>query len=202
MDKKERYASLFVMFATVIVSAAVMARLADSPTPPTEKPADAPWRTIVRVLDGDTLELDGKEMVRLIGVDSPESAPNKKLAKDLYKMGAHEQKSEMIELGHAATRYVKYLAEGRECWLEHDAKKTDMYGRTIAYVHLRYGPILNENIIAAGYGRAYLDYPFKYKKRYIELQAEARAKKRGLWEGDMANIPAPVNMPFQKKEKK
>ena len=30
-------------------------------------------RTVVRVVDGDTIILDGKEKVRLIGVDTPET---------------------------------------------------------------------------------------------------------------------------------
>ena len=39
--------------------------------PPAE--SNATWRTVVRVVDGDTLLLDRNERVRLIGVDTPES---------------------------------------------------------------------------------------------------------------------------------
>ncbi len=36
-------------------------------------PADLDLRTVTRVIDGDTLVLDGGERVRLIGVDTPET---------------------------------------------------------------------------------------------------------------------------------
>ncbi len=32
-----------------------------------------PWRTVTRVVDGDTIILNGRERVRLIGVDTPET---------------------------------------------------------------------------------------------------------------------------------
>ena len=38
----------------------------------TEAEAEA-WRHVTRVIDGDTIVLDGGERVRLIGVDTPET---------------------------------------------------------------------------------------------------------------------------------
>ena len=35
----------------------------------------AEWRHVTRVIDGDTIVLDGGERVRLIGVDTPETVP-------------------------------------------------------------------------------------------------------------------------------
>ena len=40
-----------------------------------ELPADLDLRTVARVIDGDTLVLDGGERVWLIGVDTPETVP-------------------------------------------------------------------------------------------------------------------------------
>ncbi len=36
------------------------------------------WRTCIRVVDGDTIVLDGDEKVRLIGIDTPESKDPRK----------------------------------------------------------------------------------------------------------------------------
>ena len=38
------------------------------------------WRFCLRVVDGDTIVLDGNEKVRLIGVDTPETKDAKALA--------------------------------------------------------------------------------------------------------------------------
>ncbi len=39
-------------------------------------PADRDLRTVTRVIDGDTLVLDGVERARLNGVDTPETRPS------------------------------------------------------------------------------------------------------------------------------
>ncbi len=48
------------------------------------------WRTCIAVIDGDTIVLDGKEKVRLIGVDTPETKdprkpPSTKMGRTLKK---------------------------------------------------------------------------------------------------------------------
>ena len=174
---------IFESFADLNVDAAMVARMHNSPLPPRGKPLAARWRRVAKVLDGDTLKLDTGETVRLIGVDAPESSANRKLRDDIYKMGFSVNESDMIRLGESATAFTGRLAEGRPCWLEHEREAYDQYGRLLAYVHLQDGRILNEEIIANGYGKTYLGYSFKYKKRYILLQAEASFKKRGLWGG-------------------
>lgn len=176
-----RKAQVFAAFAALAFVAVAVARLGDSPLPPREKPAGEPWRRVVAVLDGDTIRLDREETVRLIGVDTPESASNKKLRQDLQKMQEEVEKSEMLHLGLEAKAFVRALAEGKRCWLEYEKKRTDLYGRTLAYIHLENSGILNEMIIECGYGRAYPDYPFRYKQRYVALQRTAMEKRRGLW---------------------
>lgn len=176
-------AQIFESFADLDVTVESVAKMRASPTPPRAKPLTARWRRIVRVLDGDTLKLDTGETVRLIGVDTPESSANRKLRDDIYKMGFSVRESDMTRLGELAADFTSRLAEGQPCWLEHEREPRDQYGRLLAYVHLQDGRVLNEEILANGYGKAYLSYPFKYKKRYILLQAEASVKKRGLWGG-------------------
>ena len=75
-------------------------------------------RTIVRVIDGDTLELDGGEHVRLIGVDTPEKFESAKMDKDAQRSG--QDKKTIHALGEMASRFTQTLCEGKRCWLDND----------------------------------------------------------------------------------
>lgn len=58
--------------AAMIAVACASAALASQPE------AQTRWRTVWRVIDGDTIDLDGRERVRLVGVDTPETKHPKK----------------------------------------------------------------------------------------------------------------------------
>lgn len=174
-------AQIFSAFADLNLGADVVARMRKSPLPPMQPGAGVRWRTIISVADGDTLKLDGGETVRLIGVDAPESDNNRKLREDIYRAGGSIRERDMVRLGAAASDFARGLALGRRCWLEYEGEGADQYGRTLAYVHLEDGRILNEEVIFQGYGKAYLGFPFKYRRRYVLLQADARVNQRGLW---------------------
>jgi micrococcal nuclease len=126
---------------------------------------------VQRVVDGDTLLLGNGERVRLIGVDTPETK--------------HPDKP--IEyFGKEAAAFTKRLAEGKRITLDYDeANKhinhADTYGRTLAYVFLEDGTLLNAEIIRQGYGHAYTRYPFARMEEFRRLEQEAREQGRGLW---------------------
>jgi len=124
------------------------------------------WRTCTRVIDGDTIVLDGTENLRLIGVDTPET-------KDPRKPVQY--------FGQEAYDFTKNLVEGKKVRLEYDQDRTDKYDRTLAYVFLEDGTFLNAEIILQGYGFAYTKYPFKYMDEFRKHEREARENKRGLW---------------------
>ncbi len=124
-------------------------------------------RIVVRVVDGDTLLLDGDERVRLIGVDTPETV--------------HPRKP-VEYFGKEASAFTRQMAEGQEVWLEYEPGDTkDRYGRTLAYVYLSDGTLLNLEIIRQGYGHAYVKYPFSRMDEFREAEREARSAGRGLW---------------------
>ncbi|MCD8139926.1 MAG: thermonuclease family protein [Planctomycetaceae bacterium] len=172
---------IFSAFADTNLGADQVMRMRNSPLPPTAP--QGPWRTIVAVTDGDSLRLDDGTTIRLLGVDAPESSNNRKLREDIYKMALPVRESDMVKLGLLAAKFTADLCLGKRCWLEFEKGETDDYGRTIAYVHLEDGRIVNEEVIAAGYGKAYLSYPSKHRKRYVLLQAGASLDRRGLWGG-------------------
>lgn len=174
-------AAIFAAFADLGLGADEVVRMRASPLPPSTPSRGVRWHTIVSVPDGDTLKLNGGETVRLIGVDAPESSNNRKLREDMYKMGIPVRERDLAQLGLQAAEFTERLALGRRCWLEFESGESDQYGRLLAYVHLDDGRILNEEILRNGFGKVYLSYSFKYRKRYILLQAGASMNRLGLW---------------------
>jgi len=133
---------------------------------PPEIPRGPEERLCVRVIDGDTLELDGGERVRLIGVDTPES---------------EDPRRPTEYFGKEAAAFTRRLAEGKTVRLEFDREMVDAYGRTLAYIYLPDQTLLNDEIIRQGYGHAYTRFPFRYEREFVILEREARAAGRGLW---------------------
>ena len=118
-------------------------------------------RKVERVVDGDTLVLDGGERVRLIGVDTPETVhPNKPVER----------------FGKEASAFTQRMVEGRNVFLEFDQETAtkDRYGRTLAYVRMEDGRLLNEEIIRQGYGHAYTRFPFSKMEEFREAERAAR----------------------------
>jgi len=140
-------------------------------------PSRGPFR-VTRVLDGDTLELDNGERVRLIGVDAPET---------------HHPEIPVQRFGEEATEFLKRFAEGFECTLEYEPNNIrDQYGRLLAYVFVG-DRLANAEIIRRGYAYAYTRFPFRRQAEFIMLEREAREKQYGLWhlslrDGRIANL--------------
>jgi len=119
-----------------------------------------------RVIDGDTIVIDNKKKIRLIGVDTPETV--------------HPSKS-VEYFGKEATLFTKRICEGKIVRLEYDWQRYDKYGRTLAYVYLEDGTFINAEIIKQGYGFVYTRFPFKYIDEFREYQRKAMENGRGLW---------------------
>ncbi len=121
------------------------------------------------VLDGDTIIVlyDGKEeKVRLLGVNTPEIT-------GFNKSGEY--------LGEEAKRFTIKMIHGKKVNIVFDNKKTDMYGRLLAYIYLEDGTFLNAEIIKQGYGYAQKGFLHKYLNEFIKFEQEAKRSKLGLW---------------------
>ena len=124
------------------------------------------FRTVKRVIDGDTIVLENGERVRLIGVDTPETVhPNKPVQ----------------YFGKEASAFTKNMVEGKKVKLEYDWQRKDRYGRTLAYVYLEDGTHLNAEIIKQGFGFAYTKYPFKNMDEFKDYEKNTRKAGKGLW---------------------
>lgn len=122
---------------------------------------------VERVIDGDTFELATGEVVRLIGVDAPESV----------------KPGEVVQcFGHEASLFLKELVEHHEIRLERDTSERDRYGRLLRYVYLG-DDFVNETLVREGYARAKAYRPDIAKQEiFTEAQEKARAEGRGLWD--------------------
>ena len=121
--------------------------------------------TVARVIDGDTVELEGGERVRYLLVDTPESTG-----------------SDLECFGPNAKQFNTDLVEGKTVELTYDVEREDMFGRTLAWVTVN-GQDVNRLIIERGFG-CVLYIPPNGADRRAELEAledAARAANRGLW---------------------
>jgi len=124
------------------------------------------WRVCERVIDGDTIVLDGREHVRLIGVDTPEK---------------NDQREDVRQFARQATSFTRQQVAGHRVRLAYDQTRCDRYRRTLAYVYLEDGSMLNAEIVRRGYGFAYVRYPFRYMARFRAYERGAREAAVGLW---------------------
>lgn len=156
-----------VLFATLAVVAVIL-RLFPKHGATSESVFDSPGPfRVKRVVDGDTLLLEGGTRVRLIGVDTPETK--------------HPHRP-VDPLGVEAADFVRRHVEGRRVTLRFDRERRDRYRRVLAYVYVE-DWFLNEEIIRAGYSRAVTRFPYstRMKRRFREAETEARDHHRGLW---------------------
>ncbi len=120
-----------------------------------------------RVIDGDTFVLTSGEIVRMIGIDSPEV------------LGPYT-KSEYY--GEQASAYTKSALTGETVYLDKDVSNTDKYNRLLRYVYLEDGTFFNLLLVKEGYAEA-VKYPIDVKNADILEAAEfkARESRKGLW---------------------
>jgi micrococcal nuclease len=80
------------------------------------------------------------------------------------------------------------MIEGKRVWLELDPanaanghKDNTPQRRTLAYVFLDNGTLLNAEIIKQAYGFALPRFAFSRMEEFRRLKPEAREQGRGLW---------------------
>ena len=126
--------------------------------------------SVLRVVDGDTLQVrrGGRDVtVRLIGIDTPEV--------DWY---GGQAECFGARAGHFAMR----ILDGRRVRLELDRERLDPYGRTLAYLYLPDGRMLNVVLVRRGIAQVTIYPPNdRHEERLRRAEATARAEGAGLW---------------------
>lgn len=118
---------------------------------------------VTRVIDGDTIVIEGGYRVRYIGIDTPETYP------------------EAEAFGAEAWQANRELVEGKRVRLEKDVSETDKYGRLLRYVYA--GDIMvNAELVRQGLAEARAYPPdIKYQDYLAGLQKGAKDEGRGMW---------------------
>ena len=114
----------------------------------------------VAVYDGDTFELESGEVVRLIGIDSPEH----------FEPG-----------GDIALDYLSSLVLNKKVVLIQGDQEKDDYDRLLRYVYVD-GICVNEEMIKKGYAEVrYISEDNPHREYYLQLEIEAEKNEAGLW---------------------
>ena len=111
----------------------------------------------VRVVDGDTLSVDGVTY-RLWGIDAPEAGH---LCTDGWPAG------------QTATEHLRALIRNRQVSCE--PRTLDRYGRTVAICHAD-GRDLGADMVADGHAWAFV----RYSRDYVEEEREAAAVRASI----------------------
>jgi endonuclease YncB( thermonuclease family) len=111
----------------------------------------------VRVVDGDTLRIDGVTY-RLWGIDAPE---------------AHQSCADDWPAGRTATEHLRALIGDRQVSCE--PRTLDRYGRAVAICRVD-GRDLGADMVADGHAWAFV----RYSRDYVEEEREAAAVRAGI----------------------
>jgi len=131
---------------------------------------------VIKVVDGDTFWIDnlqpGGLKIRFIGIDAPESRNAFKKKKQFY--------------GKESKEFLTSLLKDQKVRLEFDVDSLDPFKRTLAYVYLENGEMVNELIVKSGNGILMTVAPnIKYEELFVKAQDYARENKLGLWGEDL-----------------
>jgi endonuclease YncB( thermonuclease family) len=118
---------------------------------------------IKRAIDGDTIELDKGQIVRLVGINAPDSGQ------------PYEEDS---------TEFVQKQVEGKKVKLEYDEYKSDRFGRILAYIIYDNTKNLNIELVRKGLAKVTIyekRKPLIYQQQLLDAEKEANNKKLGIW---------------------
>lgn len=121
---------------------------------------------VIRVIDGDTIEIEGGQKVRYIGIDTPETVDPRKPVQCF---------------GIEASNKNKELVSGKRVRLEKDISETDKYGRLLRYIYVG-DTFVNLELVKQGFAYS-STYPpdVKYQSQFTEAQRQAKEQNKGLW---------------------
>lgn len=129
---------------------------------------------VTRVVDGDTIVVDGVGTVRYIGVDTPE---------------LHHPRRPVQRLARAARDHNARLVAGRPVRLVSGREPRDTHGRLLAYVFV--GPtFVNLRMVRDGYARTLTIKPNdQHAAEFTTAEKDARRRRLGLWGGAEGGPP-------------
>jgi len=126
---------------------------------------------VIRVIDGDTVELSNHKHVRYIGMNTPEMN---------FKSGTPECYAK------EATDFNTQLVLGKTVYLRKDISYEDKYHRLLRYVYVKKNDgtklLVNEELIKQGYATMYIYPPdVRLALKFLFAHIDALRQGKGLW---------------------
>jgi micrococcal nuclease len=153
--------------------------------------------TVIRVIDGDTVEVefvDGEtDTVRLIGVDTPETSLGD-VSPDEYEgiPSTQAARDHLYNWGQRASEFATEQLDGQQVRVVTDGEgdRRGSFGRLLAYIYAD-GENFNQQLLEDGYARVY-DSSFSLRSEFDSTEEQARSNNVGLWdfEGDTSTPTA------------
>jgi endonuclease YncB( thermonuclease family) len=143
---------------------------------------------VLTVYDGDTLGCDlnkngqierPAEEIRLLGIDTPERSYSRKNPSYLSAHPTDEPYAKQ------ASDWMTRQTDHKTVYLQYDLRRSDRYGRTLAFVYTspKAQDSLNLQAIRFGYARMlFLGKNRMYEDKFILAETQARQAKRGIWD--------------------
>jgi micrococcal nuclease len=130
--------------------------------------AGAEWiRHVDQVVDGDTIRIDNGELVRYIGINTPELARDGRPAEPLAMEAFH------LNRRLTATQPLRLVP---------DVEAFDRYHRRLAYVYDASGRFINRAILSHGLAYALPKSPNRrFENTLLDAQRDAMRRAVGLW---------------------
>ncbi|MEM2605418.1 MAG: thermonuclease family protein [Candidatus Pacearchaeota archaeon] len=125
---------------------------------------------VTKIIDGDTIVIQGGKHVRLLGIDAPEKG------KPYY---------------FEAKNYLESKLYLKEVLLESDVENEDQYGRLLRWVWFN-DSLINAELVENGLAIASFYKDMKYQQAIIEAEKFASENKIGLWSLSKSNADACV----------
>ena len=141
---------------------------------------------VVKVVDGDGLIVRNnltkvEEEIRLYGIDAPELTPCRKLKQD--ESETQIAGALLMKMAYESYDFMRSIIKpGDQVYILQETNNLmDKYGRTLAYIELQDGKILNELMVEAGYAKAYNKIICSELPKYQQLSLNAKTNKKGLY---------------------
>lgn len=162
--------------AGAILGAGLFAGVLSAALAAASGPADAEFVTVTHVIDGDTVEIEGGERVRLLGIDTPEDKRIRK-NRDGTKRLVPAQPF-FLE----AKNFLRELVAKKRVEMRVGDESVGYYGRTLARLYLPGGVDVQRELLRRGYAMV-TAYPpnIAHLQNYAAAEAEACRAGRGLW---------------------
>lgn len=127
---------------------------------------------VIKVIDGDTIELEGERLLRYIGINTPELR---------VKAENGSWKETGNPFAQMAYELNRNLVEGKIVTIKYDKEKKDRFGRLLGYVFIG-DTFVNEKILEEGLAELYFHAPnLKYANKLSQAFSKALNNRKGIW---------------------